>query len=97
LQDVLPEHLQSPCVTEEKTKENVQRKCSVGMDLMTNQVPEHNPLQLSNLPHRLYALHCVALCCVLIIIPITFSCLLHTLYSHWLDLHLIPSQKQCCT
>ncbi len=24
LQDVLPEHLQSPCVTEEKTKENVQ-------------------------------------------------------------------------
>jgi hypothetical protein len=24
LRDVLPEHLQSPCVTEEKTKENVQ-------------------------------------------------------------------------
>jgi hypothetical protein len=62
LQDVLPEHLQSPCVTEEKTKENVQRKCSVGMDLMTDQLPEHNPLQLSNLPQRLYALHCIVLC-----------------------------------
>ncbi len=66
LQDVLPEHLQSPCVTEEKTKENVQRKCSVGLDLMTNQLPEHNPLQLSNLPQRLYALHCIALHCIVL-------------------------------